>query len=40
MVFTPKANIGVGKRFWVRVKGVSSEDGEGELEYFVEFFNS
>ena len=39
VVFRPKANVRTGKRFWVRVEGVSGEDGEGDLEYIVEFFN-
>ena len=39
IVFSPKASVGTGCRFWVRVDGVSGKDGEGDLEYFVEFFN-
>ena len=39
VVFRPKANVRTGKRIWVRVEGVSGEDGEGDLEYIVEFFN-
>lgn len=39
VVFRPKANVRTGKCFWVRVEGVSGEDGEGDLEYIVEFFN-